>query len=201
MPVSESQRQQLQGIIEQLSICLEASQTLGGSDTELADVKSSLTLLNQKMARLTNRKMLPFYEPDYGSDFRKLLPCSPLSGYFNPIAPKLKIYSIDKRMYAEGEFGLLHQGPPDCVHGGVISGVYDQVLAYCGIGNGTPGYTASLRVNYRQPSPLFKPLRFICHIDKVEDRHIYINGECYCDEELLSTAEGLFIHYEKRDNL
>ncbi len=200
MSVSESQRQQLQGIIEQLSISLEASQSLGGSDSELADIESTLQLLNQKMTNLSNRKMLKFYEPEYGNDFRKILPCSPFSGYYNPIAPKLKIYSAGNKMIAEGKFGLIHQGPPDCVHGGIISGVYDQVLAYCGIANATPGYTANLQINYHKPTPLFKMLRFTCQVSKVEDRQIHIEGNCYCVDELLSTAQGLFIHYEKRDN-
>ena len=57
MSVSESQRQQLQGIIEQLGISLEASQSLGGNDSELADIESTLRLLNQKMMKLSDRKM------------------------------------------------------------------------------------------------------------------------------------------------
>ena len=200
MSVSEPERQQLLRIIEQLSVSLEASQSLGGSDSELADIELTLRQLNEKMAKLSNRKMLPFYEPDYGNDFRKILPRSPLSGYFNPIAPQLKIYSKDKIMYAEGVFGLIHQGPPNCVHGGIISGVYDQILAYCGIANGTPGFTAELRVSYLKPTPLFKALRFRCQISKVEDRQIHITGECHCGEERLSFAEGLFIHYENAAN-
>lgn len=200
MPASESQRQQLKGIIEQLSISIEASQTLGGTSSELAEIESTLQQLNQKMMKLSNRKILEFYDPDYGNDLRKILPCSPFSGYFNPIAAKLNIYRVDDAVVAEGEFGLIHQGPPNCVHGGIISGVYDQVLAYCGIANGTPGFTASLRINYLKPTPLFKPLRFSCQISKIDERQIHIEGKCYCVEELLSTAEGLFIHYEKRDN-
>ena len=200
MSVSESQRQQLQVVIEQLSISLEASQSLNGSEAELADIASSLQQLNQKMAKLCDGQKLDFYNADYGNDFRKILPYSPLSGYFNPISPKLKMYREDNKMHAEGEFGLIHQGPPNCVHGGIISGVYDQVLAYCGIGNGTPGFTASLQINYLKPTPLFKTLRFTCHVSKIVDRQIYIVGDCYSEDELLSTAEGLFIQYKKRDN-
>jgi acyl-coenzyme A thioesterase PaaI-like protein len=200
MSVSESQRQQLQRIIEQLSVSLEASQSLGGSDCELSDIESTLRQLHDKLAKLCNREMLPFYEPNYGNDFRKILPRSPLSGHFNPISPQLKIYSKDKVVYAEGAFGLIHQGPPNCVHGGIISGVYDQVLAFCGIANGTPGFTANLQVSYLKPTPLFKPLRFSCHISKVEDRQIFIKGECHYEEERLTTAEGLFIHYENAAN-
>ena len=85
MQASNQQRQQLRDICEQLSEALESSQTLGGSDEELTQIQSTLLQLNQQMAALRNRKMIEFYSPDYQGDFRKLLPCSPITGYFNPI--------------------------------------------------------------------------------------------------------------------
>ena len=134
MLASDQQRQQLRDICEQLSEALESSQTLGGSDEELTQIQSTLLQLNQQMAALRNRKMIEFYSPDYQGDFRKLLPCSPITGYFNPIAPNLRIWQENNNVYAEGSFGKIHEGPPNCVHGGIISAVYDQVISvyrYC----------------------------------------------------------------------
>jgi acyl-coenzyme A thioesterase PaaI-like protein len=183
MPSNNAQRQQLQRITRQLSSILETSQTLGGSNTELDQLESSLNQLIEQVKPLGNRK--------------KILPCSPVSGYFNPMAPEFKIYQKDNIVHADGHFSRMHEGPPDCVHGGMLSAFYDQVLAFTGIANQTPGMTARLTVKYRRPTPLFKSLRFSCWVEKISGRNIIIHGECHCDDELLSSSEGLFIHYEK----
>ncbi|MEX1666198.1 PaaI family thioesterase [Zhongshania arctica] len=197
MPASDQQRQQLLHICGQLREALESSQTLGGSSSELAEVEATLTSLNRQMAALRDRKMLEFYNPDYKGDFRNILPCSPLSGYFNPIAPELKIWREDEFVYAEGSLGKIHEGPPASVHGGVISGIYDQVLAFTGLANELPGMTASLTIKYHRPTPLFKTIRFTTWLEKKRDRHIIIHGECHSDGTLLTSAEGLFIQYKK----
>tara|TARA_R110000822_G_scaffold4113_1_gene17552 strand:+ start:200 stop:793 length:594 start_codon:yes stop_codon:yes gene_type:complete len=197
MQASNQQRQQLRDICEQLSEALESSQTLGGSDEELTQIQSTLLQLNQQMAALRNRKMIEFYSPDYQGDFRKLLPCSPITGYFNPIAPNLRIWQENNNVYAEGSFGKIHEGPPNCVHGGIISAVYDQVLAFTAIANDLPGLTASLTIKYRKPTPLLTPLRFTTWLEKQKDRQIVIHGECHSGDTLLSEAEGLFILYKK----
>jgi acyl-coenzyme A thioesterase PaaI-like protein len=197
MPSNDDQRQQLLRITRQLSSILETSQTLGGSNTELDQLESSLNQLIEQVKPLGNRKMLEFFNADYGDDLRKILPCSPVSGYFNPIAPEFKIYQKDNIVYADGHFSRMHEGPPDCVHGGMLSAFYDQVLAFTGIANQTPGMTASLTVKYRRPTPLFKSLRFSCWVEKISGRNIIIHGECHCDDELLSSSEGLFIFHEQ----
>jgi acyl-coenzyme A thioesterase PaaI-like protein len=197
MPASDQQRQQLRNICEQLSEALESSQTLGGNKEELAEIELALSSLNTKMAALRDRKMLEFYNPEFNGDFRNILPCSPVSGYFNPTAPSLNIWQEHDRVYAEGSFGKIHEGPPNYVHGGIISAVYDQVLAFTAIANELPGLTASLTIKYRQPTPLFTPVRFTTWLERQKDRHIVIHGECQSGDTLLSHAEGLFILYKK----
>lgn len=197
MAASDQQRQQLRHISAQLSEILDSSQTLGGSDDQLAEIEAALSALSTKMATLRDRKLLEFYNPDFAGDFRNILPCSPISGYFNPIAPDLRIWQEQDRVYAEGSFGKIHEGPPDCVHGGIISAVYDQVLAFAALANELPSMTASLTVKYRKPTPLLKPIRFSTWLEKRKDRHIIIKGECHSGDMLLSSAEGLFIMYKK----
>lgn len=197
MLASDQQRRQLRNICEQLREALESSQTLGGNGKELAEIETTLSNLNQQMAALSNRKMIEYYNPDYQEDFRNILPCSPITGYFNPIAPDLNIWQENNNVYAEGSFGKIHEGPPDCVHGGIISAVYDQVLAFTALANQLPGLTASLTIKYRKPTPLFTPLRFTTWLEKQQDRQIIIHGECHNGDTLLSSAEGLFILYKK----
>ncbi|WP_269619392.1 PaaI family thioesterase [Zhongshania sp. BJYM1] len=196
MLANDQQRQRLRNICLQLSTALESSQTLGGSTEELAEIEATLLRLNQQMSTLIGRKMVEYYTPDYQGDFRNILPCSPITGYFNPIAPDLNIWQENNNVYAEGSFGKIHEGPPDCVHGGIISAVYDQVLAFTALANQLPGLTASLTIKYRKPTPLFTPLRFTTWLEKQKDRQIVIHGECHSGDTLLSNAEGLFILYK-----
>ena len=49
-------------------------------------------------------------------------------------------------------FGRAYQGPPGQVHGGVIAGVYDQVLGLANFVVGRPGFTGTLSVRYVAPT-------------------------------------------------
>ena len=75
MSVSDQQRQQLRRISTQLSEILDSSQTLGGSDGELAEIEAALSTLNSKMTALRDRKLLEFYNPDFATTCITILEC------------------------------------------------------------------------------------------------------------------------------
>jgi len=123
----------------------------------------------------------------------QMMPFNPMCGELNPIAPKLRFSRDDSRLIAEISFPAVYEGPVQCVHGGVLSLFYDQLLSNVAIMNGLSAPTASLTVNYRAPTPLHTSLQFSAGIDRVEGRKVYLRGSCRHEGKLLTDAEGLFI--------
>ena len=51
-------------------------------------------------------------------------------------------------------FDCAYEGPPTCVHGGVIAETFDEMLGAANMVAGNPGMTGTLTVRYRKPTPL-----------------------------------------------
>jgi hypothetical protein len=120
---------------------------------------------------------------------------SPISGPNNPIAPPMVMSVVDDPHddgYIIGEvtFGPAYEGPPGHCHGGWVAAVWDELL---GNAQQAAGFTAYIKVDYRAPTPLNRPLVFKGWIDRVDGRKRWIRGTCHLDGVLLSEAEGLFI--------
>ena len=92
-------------------------------------------------------------------------PNSPVIGTSNPIAPPVTLVAVDgvdggmREMRGTVNFGYPYEGPPTCVHGGVIAEVFDEVLGATNIVAGNPGMTGTLTIKYRKPTPLLTDLR------------------------------------------
>ena len=64
-----------------------------------------------------------------------------------------------REIRAEAYFDYPYEGPPTCVHGGVIAETFDEVLGAANMVAGHPGMTGTLTIRYRKPTPLRTPLR------------------------------------------
>jgi hypothetical protein len=120
---------------------------------------------------------------------------SPVSGSSNPIAPPLQMRVVgdpNGEHHIEGDvvYGPAYEGPPGHCHGGWVAATFDELLGFVQL---APGFTAYLKIDYRAPTPLNKPLRLNGWIESVDGRKRLIRGTCHDGETLLSEAEGLFI--------
>ena len=120
---------------------------------------------------------------------------SPLVGPLNPLAPPIVIGFDGTSVVGEATFGAAYEGPPGCVHGGYIAASFGGVRGVAPGVSGKPGMTAQLTVNYRSPSPLLQPLRFVGGIDHIDGRKIFTRGEMrtVADDRLCAEAQALFI--------
>jgi acyl-coenzyme A thioesterase PaaI-like protein len=87
---------------------------------------------------------------------------SPVTGAGNPVAPPLRIVTVNAgEGWVEAECTLhrVHEGPPTYGHGGMSAMLMDQVLGTVAALSGQPGLTLSLETTYRRPVPLAEPLR------------------------------------------
>ncbi|HXZ86795.1 MAG TPA: PaaI family thioesterase [Myxococcota bacterium] len=119
---------------------------------------------------------------------------SPIIGLASPVAgPVIAYMRGDDRVEARVTFGTAHEGAPGCVHGGIVAGVFDEVLSFTQPAKGQPGVTASLTIRYRAPTPLGRELIFEAELDRTEGRKIYAKGRCRAGDVITAEAEALFI--------
>lgn len=133
-----------------------------------------------------------------GLDARELFPMSPVIGRANPVAPPVEIWTAEgerdtREIRGRAWFDYPYEGPPTCVHGGVIAAVFDEVLGAVNIVVGQPGLTGTLTVTYRRPTPLLAPLELVARQIAVDGRKVRSWGAIYHDGELTAEAEGVFV--------
>jgi acyl-coenzyme A thioesterase PaaI-like protein len=119
---------------------------------------------------------------------------SPLIGMANPLAPPIVIGQTGEHAAAATvTFGSAYEGPPGSVHGGFVAAAFDEVLGYVQSLSGKGGFTGTLTVRYRQPTPLHEKLYFEAEIVRIEGRKIFAEGRLMADIGLTAEAEGIFV--------
>jgi acyl-coenzyme A thioesterase PaaI-like protein len=114
-------------------------------------------------------------------------PYSPYVGTLNPIAPPIDFATVEvgdrAEVNATHKFEAIMNGPPGGVHGGVVAGVFDELL----------GCTGTLSIRYASLTPLGVPITMRGWVDRVEGRKTFATGTFHHGETLCATAEGIFI--------
>jgi len=119
---------------------------------------------------------------------------SPLIGRSNPLAPPVVMHAdADGTVHGRVTFGSAYEGPPGCVHGGLVAAAFDEVLGYAQIFSGRPGMTGKLEVSYRAPTPLHRELHFTARVDRREGRKVFVQCQLHAGDQLCAEATGLFI--------
>lgn len=118
---------------------------------------------------------------------------SPVTGPLNALASIVSLESSDNEITATVTYGSAYEGPPGCLHGGLIAAIFDEVLGFAQALSGAPGMTGRLEVTYRSPTPLHQPLRITGRFDGVNGRKIMTSGEIHAGDRLCAEAVGTFI--------
>jgi acyl-coenzyme A thioesterase PaaI-like protein len=123
---------------------------------------------------------------------------SPVIGFANPVAPPVEVWAVQghegwREVRGRVTFGYAYEGPPTCVHGGVIAALFDELLGMSNILVGSGAMTGTLTIRYRRPTPLLAPLELAArHTGKV-GRKVYAWGGIYSQGQLTAEADGVFI--------
>ena len=133
-------------------------------------------------------------EGSLSSGRQSFIDFSPFIGHLNPLAPPITMsFSEDGECVGTCTYGAAYEGPPGCLHGGFIAAGFDEVLGFAQAQSGRPGMTGRLTINYRSPTPLFRELRFVGRLDRVEGRKIFASARLSAGDTLCAEAEGLFV--------
>lgn len=122
---------------------------------------------------------------------------SPVMGHANPLAPPIEMEVVGEEVVGTVVYGTAYEGPPGCVHGGMIAAAFDDVLGLANTLSGAPGMTGTLTVRYRSPTPLHTRLRFEGRIERREGRKLFVNGRCTAGDVLCSEAEAIFVTIDR----
>ncbi len=164
----------------------------------LADAATTLEALGASLAAQAGPRR-PRQQPDVSRPAQEYFPTSPIMGLVNPIAPPVKVSVVDgadggyREIRGEAWFDYPYEGPPTCVHGGVIAETFDEMLGAANMVAGNPGMTGTLTVRYRKPTPLRTDLRIEARCVGRSGRKIRTWAGIYHGEVLTAEADGIFI--------
>ena len=128
-----------------------------------------------------------------GGDDASILERSGISGRSNPLAAPLQFRTEGARTFGSATYTPAYEGPIGCVHGGFVAAAFDDLLGSAQVVSGSAGYTGTLTVRMRKPTPLGKRIDYEAGVDRAEGRKIWVWGTARCGDELLAEAEILFI--------
>ena len=116
-----------------------------------------------------------------------------MSGRSNPIAPPLHLETSEGVVRAWAEWTDAHEGPPGCLHGGFVAAAFDDMMGFAQMASGFAGYTGTLTVKMRRPTPLDRRIDFEAGLDRVDGRKIFCWGKSWDEDTLLCDATILFV--------
>lgn len=177
-------------LVEQLRR-IRALTTGGVFDTDLGPLTERLRGVADELeaasAGVERRQARTWARSDYVAN-------CPVMGRANAVAPHVEFELLpDGTFRGETTLGLEYQGPPGCVHGGIVALVFDVVLGRANFHAGASGMTVCLDVDYHSPTPVLEPLVITGRQVHVEGRKIWSQGAIHTGGRLCATAEGFFV--------
>ena len=111
----------------------------------------------------------------------------------NPFATPLELTYEGDTARATFVANALHEGPADCLHGGLAAHLMDCVLGTMMQASGRRSRTGTLDVRYLRPTPLNQPLELFGEITSSSGRRHLTRGTISHNREVTVEAKGLFV--------
>ena len=163
------------------------------SDSAVDEATAAIARIADSLQESAEPGRRPRIHPDPAGPAQDFFPTSPVIGFANPIAPPVHLEKVEEGLEGTVFFDWPYEGPPGCVHGGVIALVFDELLGATNIAAGAPGRTGTLTIRYRRPTPIRTEIRMVSRFVGRDGRKIRTTAEMYRGEELTAQAEAIFI--------
>jgi len=162
------------------------------SDEDVSAAAASLEKVADGLEAATRGRQ-PRRHPDRFGDPQDFFPTSPVIGFASPLAPPVLIRAVGDELHGTAWFDYQYEGPPTCVHGGVIAMVFDEMLGSVNILAGFPSMTGTLTIRYRKPTPIRSPICLEARFVSRTGRRIRTWGGMYHGDELTAEADAVFV--------
>ncbi len=178
-------------LADSLRRLLDIAVRLRGDHPEIAGAAAALLAIESDLERLLPETP-PSRYPSTAATIDDIFRYDFVMGDLNPVAVPVRFRNEGTTAVGFATFGNVYEGPPGCVHGAVIAGVFDQVLNIANMLSGTPGPTVRLELNFRKPTPLHREIRFEAKCERVENRRIHTTARCLHGDTVTVEASGTF---------
>jgi len=167
---------------------------LGGPLDALTAAADRVEALLDSLDEVTEARALVTYKVPFDlAAPNDILRFNPATGRYNPVAPKLEMAVEGEKLVIRCEFANCYESGPETVQGGMVSAVYDQLLAYAVMVNGFTGPSLWIKVSFLKPTPINVPLRFEAIVDEIAGKKFSVRGACFRGDEKITEAEGLIL--------
>jgi hypothetical protein len=120
----------------------------------------------------------------------------PFSGDASPWGLDIDARRVGDDVVAEVTLRAAHEGAPQRSHGGIVAGLFDDVLGMLLQVHGERAFTGELTVRYEAGTPLHRPLRLVASLAGTDGRKLHLRGELYDGAQRLATARAIFIRID-----
>ncbi|MBM4268660.1 MAG: PaaI family thioesterase [Deltaproteobacteria bacterium] len=182
---------ELAELVERMRSLIDAAVTTLAPPETLREAETTLRAVEASLRRHVPDPVPPRYTG--GATVAEVFPYDPLVGRMSPLAPPVEMVWQDTLAVGTARFGTPYEGPPGCVHGGVLAAVFDQVLNVANMSSGIAGPTKRLEIKYKKPTPLRTELRFEGWVERQEGREVYSAGRVLAGTEVTAEARGVFV--------
>ena len=79
-------------------------------------------------------------------------------GQLNAAGLQLDLHAAEDRCWTDVTIPARFQGWQGITHGGIVSAILDEVMAWSLVGADTLGFTARLEVDFKRPVPVDRPI-------------------------------------------
>lgn len=162
-------------------------------EESLVHLDELVSTVGELADRLTGMPALPGSQAAAGGDDARLFERSGITGHSNPIAVPMRLKIEGDEVTGWAEYSAQYEGPPGCLHGGFVAAAFDDLLGVAQMLCGQAGFTGTLTIKMRRPTPLFRRIDYAAHVARVEGRKIFVTGTAMFEDELLAEAEGIFV--------
>ena len=164
----------------------------------ITDAAIQIAAVAERLEAAAREEKRPRNQPVAEGHPQDIFSTSPVIGFANPVAPPVEVWAVEgengaREVRGRVTFGYAYEGPPTCVHGGVIAELFDELLGMSNILAGQGAMTGTLKIRYRRPTPLLAPLELAARHTGKEGRKVFAWGGIYYQGELTAEAEGIFI--------
>jgi acyl-coenzyme A thioesterase PaaI-like protein len=189
-PESEDPRFELAAAVRRVTNAMVGAPL---ADEDIRAASEAVAAIAAELERAAGPGRRARAQPDPAGHPQDFFPTSPVIGFANPVAPPVVVEAVDGELRGTAYFDYPYEGPPTCVHGGVLAMVFDELLGAANIVAGCPGMTGTLTIRYRKPTPLRTPLRLEARFVERQGRRIRTSGAMYHGDVLTAEAEGIFV--------
>jgi acyl-coenzyme A thioesterase PaaI-like protein len=172
-------------------------------DPALQEAADTVATVVARLEEVAGPGRRPREHPRPGQHPQDFFSTSPVIGYANPLAAPVDVWAATgddglRELRGRARFGCAYEGPPGCVHGGVIAQLFDELLGSAAILGGHPGMTGTLTIRYRRPTPVLTWLDLQARIIGIEGRKGRLWGAIRHDGVCTAEAEGVFVLVPQR---